>query len=174
MRKSRVRDIVFFSILILIVVGIVLAIVFGIDWNKGQDENVEGIKPAIEVTLSINCSSIYSHLDDLDPAFDKEKLLPKDGVILAEQTYTCREGDSVYSLLERVAKENNIPIDSDNGAAGHYVKGIAHIYEKMCGETSGWTYKVNGKLPSKSIDYYKLSADDRVEIVYSCVPSDVR
>ena len=119
-------------------------------------------------TLSIECSTILDNLDDLDS--DKLDIVPKNGVILASQTVTFYDGESVYDVLQRVCKKNRIHMESSwtpmyNSA---YVEGINNLYEFDCGSGSGWMYQVNGWYPNYGCSRYTLKQGDKVEWHYTC------
>lgn len=122
--------------------------------------------------MSITCDTVLDNWDDLDKALKESGDIPKDGVILKETSYHFSEGDTVFDLLKKAAKEEKIHLEfqggDKNGAAGAYIKGINYLYEFSCGEQSGWVYSVNGKFPSESCSDVILKDGDRVEWIYSC------
>ena len=119
-------------------------------------------------TFSIECSTILNNLQDLDP--DKRELVPSNGVILAPVMVTFYEGESVFDVLKRVCRENNIHMESSwtpvyNSA---YVEGIHNLYEFDCGSLSGWMYRVNGWYPNYGCSRYQLTDGENVEWRYTC------
>ena len=119
-------------------------------------------------TLLIECSTILNNISDLDP--DKIELVPENGVILATTTVTFYEGESVFDLLKRVCRENNIHLEFAwtpiyNSA---YIEGIHNLYEFDCGSLSGWMYRVNGWYPNYGCSRYQLSEGDVIEWRYTC------
>ena len=119
-------------------------------------------------TFSIECSTILNNLKDLDP--NKRELVPSNGVILAPIAVTFYEGESVYDVLQRVCKENNIHMESSwtpiyNSA---YIEGIHNLYEFDCGALSGWMYRVNGWYPNYGCSRYQLVDGEVVEWRYTC------
>ncbi len=96
-------------------------------------------------------------------------ILPQNGVIFSDSNVQFSEGESVMTVLKRALKSQKIACSVPNG----YVRSIAGLSEKDCGETSGWLYRVNGKLPTVSCKYYTLQAGDRVEFIYTCRMGDV-
>ncbi len=119
-------------------------------------------------TFSIECSSIFNNLAILEP--DKLDALPTNGVIFAAQTVTFYEGESVFDLLQRICRENNIHMESSwtpmyNSA---YIEGIHNLYEFDCGSGSGWMYRVNSWYPNYGCSRYQLSPGDTVEWRYTC------
>lgn len=134
-----------------------------------EPENQEiNNKKKYTCTFSIECSTILNNLSDLDP--DKRHLVPSDGVILPPTKVTFYEGESVYDVLQRVCKENNIHMESSwtpvyNSA---YIEGINNLYEFDCGERSGWMYRVNGWYPNYGCSRYQLADGEKVEWRYTC------
>lgn len=123
-------------------------------------------------TFSIECSSILNHINDLNP--DKLEVLPSTGVILATREVQFYEGESVYDVLQRLCRENNIQMESSwtplyNSA---YIEGIHNLYEFDCGSGSGWMYRVNGWYPNYGCSRYRLQQSDVVEWRYTCELGD--
>ena len=119
-------------------------------------------------TFSIECSTILNNLAKLDP--DKLELIPVNGVILAPTKVTFYEGESVFDVLKRVCKEQNIHLEFSwtpiyNSA---YIEGIHNLYEFDCGELSGWMYRVNGWYPNYGCSRYQLVDGETVEWRYTC------
>ena len=123
---------------------------------------------AYTCTFSIECSTILNNLKYLDA--DKRELVPSNGVILAPTKVTFYEGESVYDVLQRVCRENNIHMEASwtpvyNSA---YVEGIHNLYEFDCGALSGWMYRVNGWYPNYGCSRYQLVDGEVVEWRYTC------
>lgn len=119
-------------------------------------------------TFSIECTTILNNLSNLDP--DKLELVPSSGVILAPTEVTFYEGESVFDVLKRVCKENNIHLEFSwtpiyNSA---YIEGIYNLYEFDCGELSGWMYRVDGWYPNYGCSRYQLADGEVVEWRYTC------
>ncbi len=132
-----------------------------------EDQNIDE-KQTYTCTFSIECSSILNNLSDLVP--EKLDVLPKNGVIFSAQTVTFYEGESVFDVLQRICRENNIHMEASwtpiyNSA---YVEGIHNLYEFDCGSGSGWMYRVNGWYPNYGCSRYQLSQGDTVEWRYTC------
>ena len=125
-------------------------------------------KKTYTCTLSIECTSIFNHLSDLEP--EKLDILPKNGIIFAAQTVTFYEGESVYDVIQRVCWENRIHMEASftpmyNSA---YVEGIGNLYEFDCGSGSGWMYRVDGWYPNYGCSRYQLKQGEVVEWRYTC------
>ena len=119
-------------------------------------------------TFSIECSTILNNLSMLEP--EKLEMVPFDGMILAEITVVFYEGESVFDVLQRVCRENNIHMEASwtpmyNSA---YIEGIHNLYEFDCGALSGWMYKVNGWYPNYGCSRYQLQDGDVVEWRFTC------
>jgi hypothetical protein len=91
----------------------------------------------------------------------------KKGVVLEPTSIDWQDGDSVLDVLKQVTKSNKIPLEYKGRGMLSYVEGIANLYEFDQGPSSGWLFKVNGKLASKSAGAVKLSKGDNVEWIYS-------
>ena len=119
-------------------------------------------------TLSVRCDTILNNITWLDK--EKVGLVPEDGIIFAEKQVSFYEGESVFNLLAREMKRNNIHLEFENTPIYNtaYIEGIANLYEFDCGELSGWMYKVNDRFPDYGCSRYQLKNGDRVEWVYTC------
>lgn len=119
-------------------------------------------------TFSISCATILNNWDKCDES--KKPLVPADGVILPTTTVTFTEGESVFDVLQRLCRENNIHMEFSwtpmyNSA---YVEGINNLYEFDVGSLSGWMYSVNGWFPNYGCSRYALQNGDVVNWVYTC------
>lgn len=119
-------------------------------------------------SMSITCKTILDNMDLFNK--DKMSVLPKDGVIYAERTVTFYEGESVFDILARETKKNRIHMEHESFPLynSEYIEGINNIYEKDCGEGSGWMYKVNGWIPNYGCSRYQVKSGDKIEWIYTC------
>ena len=80
------------------------------------------------------------------------------------------EGETVFDILSKVTKDNNIHFEFSKTPAydAIYIEGIANIYEFDCGELSGWMYSVNDIFPGVGISKYVLEDGDIIKILYTC------
>ena len=133
-----------------------------------EPENVVISDKELTCTMSVRCDTILKNIAWLDK--EKVGLVPKDGIIFAEQTVTFYEGESVFNLLVREMKRNKIHMEFENTPIYNsaYIEGIGNLYEFDCGELSGWMYKVNDWFPNYGCSRYQLKEGDKVEWVYSC------
>ena len=119
-------------------------------------------------TISISCATILDNMDDLDE--EKVDIVPADGWILEPMTVTFHEGESVFDILLRVCKEQNIHMEFMDTPMYNsaYIEGIHNLYEFDCGPLSGWMYKVNEWFPNYGCSRYALQNGDIVCWVYTC------
>ena len=133
-----------------------------------EPQEQEIVSNELTCTFSISCATILDNMDSLNP--DKVELVPDDGWILKPQKVTFNEGESVYDVLVRICKDNNIHLESSftpmyNSA---YIEGINNLYEFDCGSLSGWMYSVNDWFPNYGCSRYELKQGDVVEWEYTC------
>ena len=129
--------------------------------QKSETKDAENV-----CTFLIECSTVFDHPDDLDPAV--AAYIPENGVILPATAVSFDKGDTVCDALRRVCGENGIPLETTGSLGGVYVEGIGHLYEFDCGSASGWMYRVNGEYPNYGCDSFALSPGDVVEWRYTC------
>ena len=132
-----------------------------------EDQEVDK-DTAYTCTFSIECSTMLKNLSMLER--EKLEMVPYDCVILAEITVVFYEGESVFDVLQRVCRENNIHMEASwtpmyNSA---YIEGIHNLYEFDCGALSGWMYRVNGWYPNYGCSRYQLQDGDVVEWRFTC------
>ena len=122
----------------------------------------------LHCTISINCSSINEHLEDLEQT--KTSLVPQDGWILAPVEVSFYEGENVFNVLLRTCKQNKIHMEYKDTPIYNsaYICGIGNLYEFDCGDLSGWMYAVNGTFPNYGCSQYELKDGDKIEFVYTC------
>lgn len=78
------------------------------------------------------------------------------------RSITVQSGASVFDAL----KKTGISVGSRNSIYGVYVYSINGLSEGDKGAGSGWTYKVNGTMPSKSADKYIVREGDSISWEY--------
>ena len=89
------------------------------------------------------------------------------GTILEATEAAWNEGDTAFSVLKNITRAQGIPMEFSGSGASVYVEGIANLYEFDEGATSGWVYRVNGTLVSKSAGACVLHPGDRIEWIYT-------
>ncbi len=119
-------------------------------------------------SLSVRCDTLLQNIDTLSP--EKAALVPQNGVILALDSVSFEEGESVFNILRRETKRHGVHLEFVQiplyGSA--YIEGIHNLYEFDCGDGSGWMYRVNGIFPKFGCSLYTLSPGDKVDFVYTC------
>ena len=123
---------------------------------------------AYTCTISISCATILNHMDWLTPG--KEELVPEDGWILKPMQVTFYEGESVFNVLQRTCKQQKIHMEFTNTPMYNsaYIEGMNNLYERDCGELSGWMYQVNGWFPNYGCSRYQVQAGDEICWEYTC------
>lgn len=134
--------------------------------TKPVSQTTTATSSSVTASISIECKSILDNMDNL--AKGHESYVPSDGVILDEYTATYNKKTTAYDLLSDACKENNISVSSEKTSFGMYVSGINNLDEFDCGQQSGWTYYVNGKMPNVACSAYKLKNGDKVVFSYTC------
>ncbi len=125
-------------------------------------------KKVLTCTLSIDCLTLLDNMDSLKK--EKRALVPEDGILLSERQVIFYEGETVFDLLNRETKKNRIHMAFRSTPAlnSHYIEAIHNLYEKDCGELSGWMYDVNGWYPNYGCSRYVLKDGDVVRWRYTC------
>ena len=90
-------------------------------------------------------------------------ILPREKLILSP-------GESVFDVLYRTLKDKGIHIEFVDTPMYNsvYVEGIGNLYEFDCGDTSGWTYTVNGESPMHGSSQHIVKPGDDIEFIYKC------
>ncbi len=109
------------------------------------------------VSLSIRCDTVVGLGD----------AVPQNGIILDTVYVDISEGDTVLSVLTEAARRCSVRLDVSGDGALAYVNGIAFLYEFDFGPLSGWTYRVNGEMPSVGAGAYTLADGDVIEWLYT-------
>ncbi len=129
-------------------------------------------KAEMTVTVTVSCETVLNNYDSLSESVKNADIIPKDGVIIPKGEFALHDGDTAFDVLRRILAYYQIPLDysgdPDKGLQSVYVKGIANLYERDCGELSGWMFCVNGKFPQVSSSDYTLNDGDVLEWLYSC------
>lgn len=143
--------------LVLCLAAIPLQIQTPTQYYQTWDESIS--EKSSSVTLGIRCDTIAE--------FSEISYIPQDGCILENTEIPLEEGDSVFDVLEKAARFQNIQFEYKGSRDSAYISGIQYIYEFAFGELSGWMYSVNGVSPSVGCSEYILSDGDRILWVYS-------
>lgn len=118
--------------------------------------------------LSISCRTILDNMGDLKDG--KEAVVPSDGIIYERRAVTFYEGESVFDVLKRETRKHKIHLDYafTPGYNSNYIRGINNIYERDCGNPSGWLYFVNGWSPNYGCSRYAVQDGDEIEWEFTC------
>ncbi len=147
---------------VLLIAAALIALVLMLDIQTPEayyGGTVSPVGPVIgTVTLEIRCDALAGQGNDL----------PEDGCILPPTAFPIGEGDTVYDVLTRAARQYRIQLDASGGQGMKYVVGLHHLYEQAHGELSGWMFFVNGASASQSCDQYALSDGDTILWAYTC------
>lgn len=135
--------------------------------SQNTNQNTQTTQPPQDAnkavaSLNVNCAGVIDNMDKV-PA-NKKEYIPQDGVILNKENVEIADGDTAFSFLQKLCKENNVQMDYADGLI--YVTSIGNLNEKDCGTESGWMYKVNGQAPTVGAAEYKLQNGDKVEFYY--------
>ena len=135
-------------------------------------------------TVTITCTTIKQNRSMLKKG--KESFVPKSGVILDNAEVTFESGDTAFDVIQKACRENvctdNCKYCQKSGiqleynytpAFGtYYVEGIHQLYEKDCGNMSGWMFSVNGTFPTEGSSSYTVKPDDSIIFAYTCDMGD--
>ena len=119
-------------------------------------------------TVEIRCDTILKNRDNLKAG--KSKYVPEDGVILGSATAALEEGDTAFDVLKRVCEEAGVQLEYAYTPAydAYYVEGIGNLYERDCGQQSGWLFKIDGVFPNYGPSKIAVEPGQVIEWVYSC------
>ncbi|MBQ3573977.1 MAG: DUF4430 domain-containing protein [Clostridia bacterium] len=133
-----------------------------------EDEPEADTAKDMVCTLYVNCKSVLQNYDMLKE--NKKSVIPKDGIIYAEKSVSFSEGESAFDILKREMRNSNIHLEFVYTPVYNsvYIEGIGNLYEFDCGDTSGWSYKVNGVKPNYGCSQYIVKSGDNIEFYYSC------
>lgn len=137
--------------------------------GKSDGSSAPAAKTATRtVTIQIRCDTILKHKKQL--ASGKLKYVPSNGVILGTTTVAVSKGDTVFDVLKAVCDDRGIQLEYSYAPVyeTNYVEGINNLYQKDCGDQSGWVYKVNGWSPNVGCSQYKVKNSDRIVWAYTC------
>lgn len=119
-------------------------------------------------TIEIRCDTVVdtSKLENQAVA----PYVPADGVILAVTEMEFEDGESVFDILLRATREQDIHMEfrDDNMYSGKYIEGINYLYELDAGALSGWMYKVNEQFPNYGCAACKVKRGDAIVWIYTC------
>ncbi|WAA12251.1 DUF4430 domain-containing protein [Fervidibacillus halotolerans] len=114
--------------------------------EQQQEQTESSTKPKETVTLSI---------------------VDLNGPVIPATKVEIEPNDTVLSVTVRVLKEKKIQYEYTGKGASAYVKGIDNLYEMDEGPLSGWLYKKNGTIVSRSAGIEPVTNGDRIEWFYT-------
>lgn len=169
-KVSRKTDI----FIVIVAIAVIIALFVNADIQSTEEyyqahlEDIESDSPT--VILSIKCDKAMES-DLFKQSLIEEGYIPENGIILPETEYVLREGDSVFEILNRAVRHEQIQMEYQ-GADGNtlgtvYIEGISYLYEFDCGSLSGWIYTVNGESPNLGISQYFPKNGDIIEVRYA-------
>lgn len=122
----------------------------------------------IQCTIYISCASVLNHLDLLTDS--TKKIIPEDGVILDTTSVKVKKDSTVFEVLEKATKENQVHLEFNYTPAykTYYIEGIGNLYQFDAGNLSGWMYSVNGEFPGVGCSGYKVKDGDSIMWLYTC------
>ena len=116
--------------------------------KNGADEKEE--KKTGTVTVSVSAGATTTEGNSI--SFSASKTFRTDDT----------EETSAYDLLCALCEAKDWDMEGD----GSYVAGINGLFEFDCGSSSGWMYKVNGKIPAVSAGDCEVNAGDKISWFY--------
>lgn len=133
--------------------------------KKPEQESKPEVPKKDTVTIAISCKTAINNGVNKENGFTH---LPSNGVILGTKTVEIKEGDTVFEVLQKVVRDNNIHMEYTGSGSTIYIEGIHNLYEFDGGPDSGWMYSVNGWYPNYGAGVYKLKANDVIKWNYTC------
>ena len=171
--------------LVCVVLTAVLTLVFVLQGGSGDTQptgGTEGLQLATEApteppatepaapscTVSISCTTVLDNWDKLSES--KRSIVPSNGIILGTVTVELQEGDTVFSVLQRVVSDYNIQMEYSVSPLYQttYIEGLGNLYEKDCGARSGWMFAVNGVFPNYGASDCTVQDGDSIRWLYTC------
>lgn len=96
-----------------------------------------------------------------------EEIIPESGIFYEGQC-AFSQGETVYDILKRICREQDIALDSSYTPiyGSYYIRGIGNLYEFDCGSESGWKYAINGVTPGEGSSQHTVQNHDRIVFFY--------
>lgn len=99
--------------------------------------------------------------------FSIEKRTMGQGDIVSSTQVSIQDGDTAYTVLQRIASEQGVSVVATGMGPTLYVKSIDGLAEFDGGPKSGWMYSVNGDFPQFSAGIYELTDGDHLRWQYT-------
>lgn len=96
-----------------------------------------------------------------------EKRAIGEGNILPKTKVTLQDGDTAFSILQRVTNERGIDLYYTGSNESIYIQGIDGLWEFDYGPLSGWIYAVNNETPSVSSGIFTVQNGDFIRYQYT-------
>ena len=95
---------------------------------------------------------------------------PQDQTVDSSKQLTCTLYVECSTILNNMGDLTEGKAESEFTAMYNsaYVQGINNLYEKDCGQWSGWMYEVNGWYPNYGCSRYQVQDGDNIEWHYTC------
>jgi hypothetical protein len=88
-------------------------------------------------------------------------------VMLRGSRVKITRGETVASVLKKVAKEKHVSLAYQGGGGSTYIRGIGGLFEFDHGSGSGWLYSVNNKFPGYAAGKKKVKSGDNIQWLYT-------
>lgn len=146
------------------ILSIIVAMIFAVGCGTSNLDANGSSENQITCTVEIDCNNIVQNQEGIKDGV--KKIIPNDGVILKRTEVTVDQGDSIFDATKKVCKDNKISFIYEGKDDTAYVKGIANIFEKDAGKTSGWLCEENNKALSKSAGATKVEEGSEIHWGY--------
>lgn len=90
---------------------------------------------------------------------------PEGGWIMGKKEVELQEGDTVWTVLDRICRERGIAVAKSGSGSTVFVKSIAGVAPVSA--QSGWMYSVNGTYIMTSAGGCKVKAGDKIRWKYT-------
>lgn len=88
-------------------------------------------------------------------------------VMLRASRISFRKGETVATVLRKVAKAKHVSVAYQGAGGSTYIRGIGGLFEFDRGSGSGWLYSVNNKFPGYSAGKKKVKSGDNIQWLYT-------
>ncbi len=145
------------------------------------ETNVEETTESSSITcyVTIDCTKIQENFEELNKS--KRSFVPSNGYILKDAAVELKENESAFDALKKACAEysctdnckycqkDGIQLEYSYTPAYHsyYVEGIHQLYEKDCGDLSGWLFCVNDALAESASSSYYPQNGDKIMFTYT-------
>lgn len=147
-----------------IILAVVLLVVLAIIpfWPKLRQLIQPAEGPDVSCTVQVICEDLT-----LLPALRESGVAADEAGILFSATVSVPEGTTVLGALKQAAQTESLTVETQGAPA--YVTAVGGLAAGAHGETSGWTYTINGEMVMESCDVQTVQEGD--EILWTYVTS---